>query len=166
MEGYSGSIGTAVLAGFDSILAGMGLIPNKPAGAFGDPLSMPSVIAGLTGANRFYRNDDQVASRFVGDFYRIKEMTDQLVRSRNDAVRSNDRDRLQELRGEAGLPLQMRAAVNAANTQITSINQNIRRIERGALSSVEKAAAIQPLITQRDGIAKRVVDRAVRLGVL
>jgi hypothetical protein len=166
MEGYSGSIGTAVLAGFDSMLAGMGLIPAKPAGAFGDPLSMPAVIAGLTGANRFYRNDDQVASRFVGDFYRVKEMTDQLVRSRNDAVRSNDRDRLQELRGEAGLPLQLRSAVNAASTQIANINQNIRRIERGALSSVEKAEAIQPLITQRDGIAKRVVDRAVSLGVL
>jgi len=166
MEGYSGSIGTAVLAGFDSMLAGMGLIPGKPAGAFGDPLSMPAVIAGLTGANRFYRTDDQVASRFVGDFYRVKEMTDQLVRSRNDAVRSNDRDRLQELRGEAGLPLQLRSAVNTASTQIANINQNIRRIEKGALSSVEKAAAIQPLITQRDQIAKRVVDRAVRLGVL
>jgi len=166
MEGYSGSIGTAVLAGFDSILAGMGLIPGKPAGPFGDPLSMPAIVAGLTGANRFYRTDDQVASRFVGDFYRIKEMTDQLVRSRNDAVKANDRDRLQELRGEAGLPLQMRNVVNTANTQIANINQNIRRIERGALSSVEKAAAIQPLITQRDRIAKRVVDRAVSLGVL
>jgi hypothetical protein len=166
MEGYSGSVGTAVLAGFDSILAGMGLIPGKPAGAFGDPLSMPAIVAGLTGANRFYRTDDQVASRFVGDFYRIKEMTDQLVRSRNDAVKANDRDRLQELRGEAGLPLQMRNVVNTANTQIANINQNIRRIERGALSSVGKAAAIQPLITQRDQIAKRVVDRAVSLGVL
>jgi hypothetical protein len=166
MEGYSGSIGTAVLAGFDSMLAGMGLIPGKPAGAFGDPLSMPAVIAGLTGANRFYRNDDQVASRFVSDFYRVKEMTDQLVRSRNDAVRSNDRDRLQELRGEAGLPLQLRSAVNTASTQITNINQSIRRIEKGALSSVEKAEAIQPLITRRDRIAKRVVDRAVSLGVL
>jgi hypothetical protein len=166
MEGYSGSIGTAVLAGFDSILAGMGLIPGKPAGAFGDPLSMPSVIAGLTGTNRFYRADDQVASRFVGDFYRIKEMTDQLVRSRNDAVKSRDTERLQELRGAEGLPLRMRPAVNAANTQISSINERIRGIERGNLSSVAKSEAIQPLIAQRDQIARRVVNQARSLGVL
>lgn len=166
MEGYSGSIGTAVLAGFDSILAGMGLIPGKPAGAFGDPLSMPAIVAGLTGANRFYRTDDQVASRFVGDFYRIKEMTDQLVRSRNDAVKGNDTERLQELRGEAGLPLRLRPAVNAASTQISNINQNIRRIERGSLDSVAKTEAIRPLIDRRDQIAKRVVDQARNLGVL
>lgn len=164
LEGYSGTIGTSVLAGLDSIFASMGLIPNKPAGPFGDPTSMPAIIAGLTGASRFYRSDDQTASRFIGDFYKIKEMTDQLVRSQNMATESRDLDRLAELRGDAGLPLRLRPMVNQASTQINEINNRIARIERGDLDSVSKAEALRPLRQQRDRVARRVVERARAIG--
>jgi hypothetical protein len=164
LEGYSGTIGATVLAGLDSIWASMGLIPSKPAGAFGDPMSMPAIIAGLTGANRFYRSDDQTASRFVGDFYKIKEMTDQLIRSQNDATESRDLDRLAELRGDAGLPLRLRPMVNQASTQITEINRRMARIERGDLDSVSKADALRPLRERRDMVAQRVVERARQIG--
>lgn len=164
LEGYSGTIGANVLAGFDSILASAGLIPNKPAGAFGDPMSMPAIVAGLTGASRFYRSDDQTASRFVGDFYKIKEMTDQLVRSQNMAVESRDLDRLAELRGDAGLPLRLRPMVNQASTQINEINKRMARIERSDLDSVSMADALRPLREQRDRVAKRVVERARQIG--
>ena len=164
LEGYSGTIGSSVLAGFDSILASLGMIPNKPAGAFGDPMSMPAIVAGLTGASRFYRSDDQTASRFVGDFYKIKEMTDQLVRSQNMATESRDLDRLAELRGDAGLPLRLRPMVNQASTQINEINKRMARIERSDLDSVSKADALRPLREQRDRVAKRVVERARQIG--
>jgi hypothetical protein len=107
-----------------------------------------------------------MTSRFVNDFYRIKEMTDQLVRSQTDATNARDYERLQELRGEEGLPLRMRPAVNAASTRIADINKRIRLIERGNLGSLEKTEAIQPLIAQRDQIARRVVDQARNLGIL
>ena len=164
LEGYSGTIGSSVLAGFDSILAAFGMIPGKPAGAFGDPMSMPAIAAGLTGVNRFYRSDDQSASRFIGDFYKIKEMTDQLVRSQNMATETRDLDRLAELRGDAGLPLRLRPMVNQASTQITEINKRIARIERSDLDSVAKAEALRPLREQRDRVARRVVERARDIG--
>jgi hypothetical protein len=164
LEGYSGTIGSSVLAGFDSILAAFGLVPGKPAGPFGDPMSMPAIAAGLTGASRFYRSDDQSASRFIGDFYKIKEMTDQLVRSQNMATESRDLDRLAELRGDAGLPLRLRPMVNQASTQITEINKRIARIERSDLTSVEKTEALRPLREQRDRVARRVVERARDIG--
>ena len=166
LEGYSGTIGTMIMAGFDSVLAAAGAIPGKPAGAFGDPLSMPAIIASSIGADRFYRDRESMTSRFVADFYRVKEMTDQLVRSQTDATNARDYERLQELRGEEGLPLRMRPAVNAASTQISDLNKRIRLIERGQLGAVEKTEAIQPLIARRDNIAKRVVDQARNLGVL
>jgi len=164
LEGYSGTIGSTVLAGFDSILASMDLIPTKPAGAFGDPMSMPAIIAGLTGANRFYRSDDQTASRFVGEFYKIKEMTDQLVRSQNMAMETRDLDRLAELRGDAGLPLRLRPMVNQASTQIAEIGKRMARIERSDMDSVSKADALRPLREQRDMVARRVVERARQIG--
>ena len=166
LEGYSGTIGTMIMAGFDSLLSAAGAIPSKPAGAFGDPLSMPAIIASTVGFDTFYRDPNSLTSRFVNDFYRVKEMTDQLVRSRTLATNARDYERLQELRGEEGLPLRMRPAVNAASTRIADINKRIRLIERGNLGSLEKTEAIQPLIAQRDQIARRVVDQARNLGIL
>lgn len=165
LEGYSGTIGTSVLAGFDTILAGLGLIPNKPAGAFGDPLSMPAIVAGLTGANRFYRTDDQTASRFVGDFYKIKEQVDQLNRSLTGARERQDTARIAELQGEAGIPLRLRPMVTAASRQLTSVNEQMRRLEQQGLSSEELAARLKPLRERRDQITRRVVERARELGM-
>jgi hypothetical protein len=166
LEGYTGTVGTMIMAGFDSLLSAAGAIPSKPAGAFGDPLSMPAIIASTVGLNTFYRDPDSMTSRFVNDFYRIKEMTDQLVRSQTLATNARDYERLQELRGEEGLPLRMRPAVNAASTRIADLNKRIRLIEGGRLESIEKTEAIQPLIAQRDRIARQVVDQARNLGVL
>jgi len=164
LDGYTGTLGVAIMNGFDSLLAAAGAIPGKPAGAFGDPSSMPGILANFTGMNRFYREDAQMVSRFVGDFYKIKEMTDQLVRSQNLARQAGDFNRLQELRGEEGLPLQMRSAVNAASEQISDLNKRIRLIERRDIDAVAKAEQIEPLIKRRDDIAKRVVDRARNIG--
>jgi len=164
LDGYTGTLGVAIMNGFDSLLAAAGAIPGKPAGAFGDPSSMPGILANFTGMNRFYREDAQMVSRFVGDFYKIKEMTDQLVRSQNLARQAGDFNRLQELRGEEGLPLQMRSAVNAASEQISDLNKRIRLIERRDIDAVAKAEQIEPLIKRRDEIAKRVVDRARNIG--
>ena len=166
LDGYTGTMGVTLMNGFDSILAMLGAIPGKPAGAFGDPATMPAMLANAAGFNRFYREDEAMVSRFVGDFYKIKEMTDQLVRSQNLARQNGDLQRLQELRGEEGLPLRMREVVNNASTQISDINKRIRIIEKRDIDGVAKAEAIRPLIAQRDRIAKRVVDRARDIGAL
>ena len=164
LEGYSGTIGTMIFAGLDNIFASLGMIPGKPAGAFGDPMSMPAIIAGLTGASRFYRSDDQSATRFIGDFYRIKEMTDQIVRSQNMAVESRDLDRLAELRGAEGLPLRIRPMVNSASTRISEISARMARIERSDMDATSKAEALRSLRQQRDMIARNVVEAARRIG--
>ena len=166
LDGYTGTMGVTIMNGFDSILAMLGAIPGKPAGAFGDPATMPAALANAAGFNRFYREDEAMVSRFVGDFYKIKEMTDQLVRSQNLARQNGDFARLQELRGEEGLPLRIREAVNSASTQIADLNKRIRIIEKRDIDGVAKAEAIRPLIAQRDRIAKRVVDRARDIGAL
>jgi hypothetical protein len=164
LDGYTGTLGASLMAGFDSILAAGGLIPGKPAGAFGDPSSMPAILANFAGMQRFYREDEQMVSRFVGDFYKIKEMTDQLVRSQNLARQARDFERLTELQGEAGLPLRLRSSVNTASEQIADLNKRIRMIERSDRDALDKANAIEPLIRRRDQVAKRVVDQARNIG--
>jgi len=164
LDGYTGTLGVSLMAGFDSILAAGGMIPGKPAGAFGDPSSMPAILANFVGMQRFYREDEQMVSRFVGDFYKIKEMTDQLVRSQNLARQARDFERLTELQGEAGLPLRLRSSVNTASEQIADLNKRIRMIERSDRDALDKANAIEPLIRRRDQVAKRVVDQARGLG--
>jgi hypothetical protein len=165
LDGYTGTLGVSLMAGFDSLLSAAGAIPGKPAGAFGDPASMPAILANFVGLQRFYREDASMVSRFVGDFYKIKEMTDQLVRSQNLARQAGDLDRLAELRGEEGLPLRMRSSVNAASERIADINKRIRMIERSDRDAEDKKEAIQPLIRRRDEIARRVVDQAKNLGI-
>lgn len=166
LDGYTGTLGVTLMNGFDSILASLGAIPGKPAGAFGDPATMPAMLANAAGFNRFYRENEMMVSRFVGDFYKIKESTDQLVRSQNLARQNGDFERLRELQGEEGLPLRMRDTVNRASTQIADINKRIRIIEKRDIDGVAKADAIRPLISQRDRIAKGVVDRARAIGAL
>ena len=161
LDGYTGTLGVTLMSGFDSALAAAGAIPGKPAGAFGEL----SGAANLVGLNRFYREDATMVSRFVGDFYKIKEMTDQLVRSQNLARETRDFNRLEELRGEAGLPLQLRTQVNRASEQISDLNKRITRIERSTeMDGVAKTEALEPLIRRRDQIAKAVVDRARGIG--
>jgi hypothetical protein len=161
LDGYTGTLGVTLMSGFDSALAAAGAIPGKPAGAFGSL----SGAANLVGLNRFYREDATMVSRFVGDFYKIKEMTDQLVRSQNLARETRDFNRLEELRGEAGLPLQLRAQVSRASDQISDLNKRITRIERSMdMDGVAKTEALEPLIRRRDQIAKTVVDRARSIG--
>jgi hypothetical protein len=166
LDGYTGTLGVTVMSGFDSVLSMLGVIPGKRAQAFGDPSSPPTMLANALGLNRFYREKETMVSRFVGDFYKIKEMTDQIVRSQNLARQNGDFERLQELQGEEGLPLRMRHVVNQASTRIADINKRIRIIERRDTDGIEKADAIRPLIAQRDRIAKSVVDRARSIGAL
>jgi hypothetical protein len=165
LDGYTGTLGVSLMTGFDGLLAASGAIPGKPSGAFGDPSSMPGILANFAGMNRFYRDDAQMVSRFVGDFYKIKEMTDQLIRSQNLAKQAGDYERLSELAGEAGLPLRMKDVVNRASTQVSDLNKRISMLERGRGDAADRAAAIEPLIRRRDQITKRVVDQARDLGV-
>ena len=161
LNGYTGSLGVAFMTGIDSALSLGGLAPERPTGPFGGLTPITSAV----GLDRFVRDPDSMPSRFVGDFYKIKEMTDQLARSLSNARRNQDFSRLEELRGEAGLPLRLRTTINSASDQISELNRRITQIEQSMdRSGSEKTEAIQPLIQRRDVIAKRVVDQARSIG--
>lgn len=160
LSGYTGSIGTGLMAGIDTILTGLGLIPNKPSGAFGPPDSLPAMAAGLSGLSRFYRTDETSASRFVGDFYRVKELSDQLNNSIRDARVMGDFEKIMERQAEKGPLISLRPTISRAATQMTEYNKQIRMIEQSGLDSDAKLAIIAPLRRQRDLIARTVVEQA------
>ena len=164
LSGYTGSIGTGLMAGLDTILASSGLIPTKPSGAFGPQDSAPAIAASLSGLGRFYRTEDTSATRFVGDFYKVKELSDQLNNSIRDASVMGDFEKIMERQFEKGPLISMRPTINRAATQMSELNKQIRMFELAELDSDTKLAMIAPLRRQRDFIAKSVVEQVRMLG--
>lgn len=166
LSGYTGSIGTGLMAGLDTILASAGLMPTKPSGAFGPADSIPAIAAGLSGLGRFYRTEETSPTRFVGDFYKVKELSDQLNNSIRDARVMGDFEKIMERQMEKGPLITMRPIINRAATQLTEYNKQIRMFELADLDADTKLAMIAPLRRQRDFIARSVVEQARMLGAI
>ena len=166
LSGYTGSIGTGLMAGLDTILASAGLMPTKPSGAFGPPDSIPAIAAGLSGLGRFYRTEETSPTRFVGDFYKVKELSDQLNNSIRDARVMGDFEKIMERQMEKGPLISMRSTINRAATQLSEYNKQIRMFELADLDADTKLAMIAPLRRQRDFIARSVVEQARMLGAI
>jgi hypothetical protein len=166
LSGYTGSIGTGLMAGFDTLLGSLGLIPNKPSGPLGSPDSAASIAAGLSGLGRFYRTEETSPTRFVGDFYKVKELSDQLNNSIRDARVMGDFEKIMDRQMEKGPLISMRSTINGAATQMSDLNKQIRMFEQANLDSDTKLAMIAPLRRQRDFIARSVVEQARMLGAI
>jgi hypothetical protein len=166
LNGYTGSIGAGVMAGLDTLLGAAGLIPGKPAGAFGDPASPTAMAAALSGLSRFYRTEETSSSRFIGEFYKIKELSEQVNNSMREATLVRDFDKIMDLRTERGPLIAMKSMINSTNSQMSDLNKRIRTIEAGDLSPTDKLAMIVPLRERRDMLARNIVDRARTLGAI
>ena len=161
IAGYTGILGATLMSGLDSILAAAGAVPTKPSSVFGSPAA--DALAKVFGAGSIYR-DDANYTKSLDEYYRIKEAVDQLVRSQNRAKENHDFDRLQELAGDAGLPLRLKAVVNNAATQMGAINKQIARHERSDADPDYHRDAIRVLTNRRTAIARRVVEQAKAAG--
>lgn len=166
LNGYTGSIGAGLMAGLDTLLGAAGLIPGKPAGAFGDPASPTAMAAALSGLSRFYRTEETSSSRFIGEFYKIKELSEQVNNSMREATLVRDFDKIMDLRTERGPLIAMKSMINSTNSQMSDLNKRIRTIEAGDLSPTDKLAMIVPLRERRDMLARNIVDRARTLGAI
>jgi hypothetical protein len=166
LNGYLGSIGSGMMAGFDTILSRFDVIPNKPAGPFGDPTDIPAILGNMSGLGRFYRTDETKVSRFVGDFYELKEKATQVSNAIAEASRTGNFDRMIELQTEKGQLAGMNRMINRASTQLSELNRQIRMIEAGQFDSETKLALIAPLRQQRDMIARQTVQQARAIGAI
>lgn len=167
LNGYLGSIGSGLMSGFDSIvLANLDVIPGKPAGPFGSPSDIPAILGNASGLGRFYRTDETKVSRFVGDFYTLKEQSNQIKNAINEANLRGDYNRAIELQTEKGQLAMMNRTISRTSTQLSELNRQIRAIEAGPFDSETKLALIAPLRQQRDMMAKQTVQQARAMGAI
>jgi hypothetical protein len=166
LTGYLGSIGSGIMTGFDTILSKLDVIPNKPAGPFGDPTDIPAILGNASGLGRFYRTDETKVSRFVGDFYTLKEQATQVSNAINEANLRGDYNRAIELQTEKGQLAMMNRTIARTSTQLSELNRQIRSIEAGPFDSETKLALIAPLRQQRDMLAKQTVQQARAVGAI
>lgn len=166
LDGYLGTTGTQMLVLMDSLLAAGGQIPSKPSGAFGNPSGPIAIAAQALGVRRFVRSDDERVTRFVGDFYKLKEQADQLARSLSDARGAGDIERVQEIMAEYGAAMGARSALDNTGRRIGEINRMMRNIERDReLDADEKRDRLIPLRDQRNMLARQGVETARAIGL-
>lgn len=164
LDGYLGSTGTILLNAADSMASMMGLRKAKPADAFGDPGTPMGLAATLSGVKRFVKSDDERVTRFVGDFYTIKQEVDGVVRLFNDAKGARDTAKIQEIMSESRSSLAVAPALNQIGRKIGELNRQMKLIERQGGDPETMAERLTPLRQARNQLARRGVELAKERG--
>jgi hypothetical protein len=170
--GYTGSIGTMLLAAMDSMLAGAGVIEGKPSNSiFGDPSSAAGAAGALyeiSGASRFVRPQDEQVTRSLQDFYRMKEQLDQLVRSHSLAEEVGDYEKADQLMDRHGEAIDSRRELNRYQSNISKLTkemQMIRSTPGAQMSGDEKRQRLNELIDERNILAREAAQVAREIGL-
>lgn len=165
LSGYGGAPYAALAAASDIVAGDLGLLPNKPQGAFGD-MPVLSKVAQNTFGSMVKFADADGSNRYVGEFYDLKTAITQVYRSAKAARQSGDEARYRAILdavpgGGEGVTKAYRM-VNRQGSKISDLNSKIRMIEGDKKMSPEaKRAALTPLVNERNRISEQVY-KAIR----
>jgi hypothetical protein len=155
IEGYMGTMAGYFTAAVDTILAGVGTIPKKPGGVFGDPYRIADTLGEVSGVTSFVRDSDRNTSRFVRDFYEMKREADQAARAYKVLREKGDTETAQELLEQNRAPIAARTQLGRLSKQMTDINKQIARVETDAKATPsEKTLKLKSLMKRRKAIAR------------
>ncbi len=161
VNGYVGPMGAGFLSGIDSVLSGVGAIPKKADGLFGDPYHIADTIASASGITRFVKDSDRATSRFVRDFYELKKEADQANRARKKLIEEGRNEEALEFAEEMKFPLQARKQLGRIAREISKVNKQIDLIEVDPkLTPAEKQLKLKPLLRKRKALARSGYDYA------
>jgi hypothetical protein len=161
VNGYLGTMGSGFLSGIDSVLSGVGAIPKKAGGIFGDPYGIADTIASASGITRFVKDADRAQSRFVRDFYELKKEADQANRAYKKLIEEGRREEALEYKAENKYPIAARKQLGRISKQITEVNKDIDKVEVDPkLTPAEKQLKLKPLLRKRKDLARKGYDYA------
>ena len=162
-EGYTGTIGSSLIATTDVIASATGAIPEKPDGVFGNAFA--DSLTNIAGLNRFIREDGTGASRFVSDFYALKRDVDQTYTAIRDAATDGNRAEIDKLLGEKGKAVGFRTYFNGVSRQLTDVNKAMDVIRRDPnMSSSQKKEELLRLRKLKVELTRKVVKTAKQSG--
>jgi hypothetical protein len=161
LNGYLGTMGAGFISGVDSVLSGVGVIPKKAGGLFGDPYHIGDTIASASGLTRFVKDSDRTTSRFVSDFYELKREADQANRAHKKLIEEGRREEALEYAEENKFPLKARKQLGKISKDISKVNKDIDKVEVDPkLTPAEKQLKLKPLLRERKDLARRGYDYA------
>ena len=157
IEGYLGTLGGYTLTAFDVIASGIGAIPTRPTGVFGD--GVLGQTAEALGFGRFRKPDPDPSNRFVSDFYELKKEVETIYATVNMLKRDGRREQAFDLMDKHKNKLRFRKKLLNINEKLQTLNKKIRMVRLDPkLSGNEKEARLKGLIKQRNDNA-RLVDQ-------
>lgn len=158
VRGYFGWLGTQALNTADYLTRGITDLPSNPKSDLTNPDNWTLFGDFVKAA------DPGSGSKYLTRFYEMQHQIDQLYASASEARKVGDLERLQQLAGNEMLKL--RPVYQAANRQITAINQRIKAVTNDrSLGAAEKAELLKQLNATRNQAAQLADTRGRAMGV-
>ena len=163
IRGYLGTMATLFLGTVDGVFSAGG---TRPAGVFGDPSSVPGLLANVSGVSRILKTEGQLNNKFIGDFYDIKQKVTEITNSMTEAARIGDAETVKKRADQMPAAKGLYTAFNAANENLSKINAQmdvIRKIPN--LTPEQKTEYLERLRKAKGLLAEQMVAAAARVGV-
>lgn len=156
VRGYFGWLGTQALNTADYLTRGITDLPSNPKSDLTNPDNWTLFGDFVKAA------DPGSGSKYLTRFYEMQHQIDQLYASASEARKVGDLERLQQLAGNEMLKL--RPVYQAANRQITAINQRIKAVTNDrSLGAAEKAELLKQLNATRNRAAQMADERVRKI---
>jgi hypothetical protein len=162
-EGYTGTMGSSLIAVTDTLASETGVIPERPSGIFGNAFA--TAAGQITGLNRFLRQDGEGASRFVRDFYELRRDVEQTSAALKQAQGAGLIEEVNDLMEERGKSLGLRTQFNRVARALGKINKQIDAVRISPdLSADQKRDRLNELRKEKIRISAQVVRMAKSSG--
>jgi hypothetical protein len=161
LRGYGGTMATVLASVFDGFIASSGV---RPMGYFGDPTSPQGIAASYTGLERFVKNPELMNSRYLKDFYDMKQNVTELVTSMKNAETHNDIEGLRERIEKNPAAESVLKDLNKTENAITNINKQAERIRYSNISAEEKSQRLLQLKQLKNQLAEQTVKIGQKFG--
>jgi hypothetical protein len=161
LRGYGGTMATVLASVFDGFIASSGV---RPMGYFGDPTSAAGILASYTGASRFVKDPQLMNSRYLKDFYDMKQNVTELVMSMRNAETHNDLEGMRERIMKDPAAESVLKELNRTENAITDINKQADIIRYSNLTSDEKSQRLLKLKELKNQLAEQTVKIGQKFG--
>lgn len=168
LEGYLGTSGTVGLTFIDNMIGASGALPSKPEGAFGNPYGGAAIAANILGFSSFVKTDLEKASKFVNDFYSLKDESDKLMRTIHAYQNIGEEKKVTELaaprRNEA--LINIKKDLDRAAKQMHDIDAQMRVISASReMSMADKGRQLRELNEAKIALAREAVNASREIGL-
>lgn len=162
IRGYGGTMATTLASVFDGFIASSGV---RPMGYFGDPSSPQGILFNAVGLSRFVKAPELMTSRYLKDFYDMKQDVTQIMGSIARSQDSADLDAIKEKLEKDPAADTLKKQLDKVSSKINDLNRqmNVIRLNPSILPD-DKIKRIQMLRDLKNKLAEDAVNFGKQVG--